>query len=144
VYYMGGIVEHPGNLPDPLALRSADAEYNESRLAYQVTLHLHTTLNELEDITIESKEDKPVGILLDNKSAVDMSVSFKDNTHSGHILHRWHCAISVTESLWHNLTRISNVAQVADIIMKSILPRKGHHFLIVRSPCHPMVGCKVL
>jgi hypothetical protein len=36
------------------------------------------TINELEGINTESKEDKPVDVLLDNTSAVDMSVSFKD------------------------------------------------------------------
>jgi hypothetical protein len=46
------------------------------------TSHVHMTLHEIEDIKTESKEDKPVAILLDNKSAVDMtSASFSDTNH---------------------------------------------------------------
>jgi hypothetical protein len=64
---------------------------------------LHMTINELvEDIKNESKEDTPFDILLDNKSAVDMSVSFKDTKHARHIIRRWHYVISGTGlAMWH-------------------------------------------
>lgn len=82
------------------------------------------TLHEIEDIKTESKEDKPVAILLDNKSAVDMtSASFSDTNHWMHILCRWHYVRSDTESLWHKLTWLSNATQVTYIITK-ILPKK--------------------
>jgi hypothetical protein len=88
---MGDIIDPSNNLPDPVALStSAASEYNEACLACHATSHLHTTLNELEDINTESKEDIPVDILLDNMSAVDMSVRFKDTEHSRHILHISH------------------------------------------------------
>jgi hypothetical protein len=28
IYYMGGIVDHSSNIPDPVAMSSAEAEYN--------------------------------------------------------------------------------------------------------------------
>jgi hypothetical protein len=40
VVYMGGIVDHSSNLPDPVALSSAKAEYNEGYLAFMATSHL--------------------------------------------------------------------------------------------------------
>jgi hypothetical protein len=33
IIYMGGVVEHSSNMPDPVALSSAEAEYNEACLA---------------------------------------------------------------------------------------------------------------
>ena len=33
IYYMGGVVDHSSNMPDPIALSSAEAEYNEACLA---------------------------------------------------------------------------------------------------------------
>jgi hypothetical protein len=72
IYYMGGILDHSNNLPGPVALSSAASEYNEDCLQCQSTSRLHITLNELEYITTKFKEDKPIDILLDNKSVVDM------------------------------------------------------------------------
>jgi hypothetical protein len=33
ITYMGGIVDHSSNLPDPVTLSSAEAEYNEGCIA---------------------------------------------------------------------------------------------------------------
>ena len=82
------------------------------------------TLNELEQVETGGKEDKPIDIFLDNKSAVDMSSSFKDTKRSRHILRRWHYVRAGVQSKWHLLTWMSNEAQVADMMTK-ILPRKG-------------------
>ena len=40
IIYMGGVVEHSSNMPDPVALSSAEAEYNEACLACMATAHL--------------------------------------------------------------------------------------------------------
>ena len=37
ISYMGGIVDHSSNMPDPVALSSAEAEYNEACLACMAT-----------------------------------------------------------------------------------------------------------
>jgi len=37
---MGGVVDHSSNLPNPVALSSAEAEYNEGCLAMMATSHL--------------------------------------------------------------------------------------------------------
>ncbi len=44
IWYMGGIVDHSSNLPDPMALSLAEAEYNEACLAFMVTNHLRMIL----------------------------------------------------------------------------------------------------
>ena len=43
----------------------------------------------VEDITME-KIEEPIPILLDNKSAVDMSKTFKHSKHTRHIMRRYH------------------------------------------------------
>ncbi len=40
IFYMGGVVECNSNMPDPVALSSAEAEYNEACLACMATAHL--------------------------------------------------------------------------------------------------------
>jgi hypothetical protein len=40
IFYMGGVVEHSSNMPDPVTLSSAEAEYNEACLACMATAHL--------------------------------------------------------------------------------------------------------
>jgi hypothetical protein len=45
---MGGVVEHSSNMPDPVALSSAEAEYNEACLACVATAHLKQFLEDLE------------------------------------------------------------------------------------------------
>ena len=48
IIYMGGVVEHSSNMPDPVALSSAEAEYNEACLACMATAHLKQFLEDLE------------------------------------------------------------------------------------------------
>ncbi len=48
IFYMGGVVEHSSNMPDSVALSSAEAEYNESCLACMATAHLKQFLEDLE------------------------------------------------------------------------------------------------
>ena len=50
-FYMGGVVDHSSNLPDPITLSSAEAEYNEACLACMGTNHLAMFLDDLEDNT---------------------------------------------------------------------------------------------
>jgi hypothetical protein len=40
IVYMGGIIDHSSNLPDPVALSSAEAEYNEGCIAMMAASHL--------------------------------------------------------------------------------------------------------
>jgi hypothetical protein len=40
IIYMGGIVDHSSNMPDPVALSSAEAEYNEGCVAFMAASHL--------------------------------------------------------------------------------------------------------
>ncbi len=48
IIYMGGVVDHSSNLPDPVALSSAEAEYNKACLCGRSVTHLKMLLNDME------------------------------------------------------------------------------------------------
>ena len=72
-------------MPVPFAMSSIEAEYNEACLACMATENMHMTLNHIDGIKEGSKEYLPVDIFMDNKSAVEMSVSLKDIKNACHI-----------------------------------------------------------
>jgi hypothetical protein len=72
IFYMGGVVEHSSNLPHPVALSNAEAEYNEACSACMATAHLKQFLTDLElPFADDKKSKKPIQIFIDNRSAVD-------------------------------------------------------------------------
>jgi hypothetical protein len=88
IWYMGGMVDHSSNLPDPVALSSAEAKYNEACLAFMATNHLRMILCDFENIP--EKDRKATIIYLDSKSAIAMGASYKDTKHTRHIMRRYH------------------------------------------------------
>jgi hypothetical protein len=79
IFYMGGVDEHSSILPDPVALSSAKAEYNEACLACIATAHLKQFLEDLEfPFADDKKSKKPIQIFIVNKRAADMGASCKD------------------------------------------------------------------
>ncbi len=116
IFYMGGVVEHSIYMPDPVALSSAEAEYNEACLACMATAHLKQFLEGQElSFADDKKSEKPIQIFIDNRSAVDMGASFKDNDRTKHMMRRYHYAREGVESSQHALIWITTNAQVADI-----------------------------
>ncbi len=60
ITYMGGIVDHSSNLPDPVALSSAEAKYNEGCIAIMAASHLRMLLCEFEGIEESSMQTTPI------------------------------------------------------------------------------------
>ncbi len=90
IIYMGGVVEHNSNMPDPVALSSAEAEYNEACLVCMATAHLKQFLEDLEMPFVQDKKSKkPIQIFIDNRSAVDMGASFRDTQRTRYIRRRY-------------------------------------------------------
>jgi hypothetical protein len=92
-----------------------------------------TYLNELEQVETGGKDDKPVDVLLHNKSVVDTSAASNDTTRSRHMLGCWYYVRIGVEVKMHLLTWMSNIAQVADM-MANILPWKGLISKLIYSP----------
>jgi hypothetical protein len=86
--YMGGIVDHSSNIPDPVTLSSAEAEYNEGCMAFMAASHLRMLLCELEGI--DETEMPPTAMIFDSKSAIAMVSSYKETKHTRHIMRRYH------------------------------------------------------
>jgi hypothetical protein len=45
---MGGLVDHSSNMPEPIALSSAEAEYNQACMATMALMHISMAMNNLE------------------------------------------------------------------------------------------------
>ena len=74
--YMGGIVDHGSNMPDSVALSSAEAEYNEGCVAFMAASHLRMLLCKFEGIR---DEEKPAtSMYFDSKSVIAMGVNYKN------------------------------------------------------------------
>ena len=116
VIYRGGIVDHSSNLPEPIALSSAEAEYNEACLGCMATAHMKMLL---EDLEMQELSD-PVPIIVDSKSAHDMGHSFKTTKHTRHILRRYHYVKEGQKEGHHELMWIPSEYQLADIGTKSV------------------------
>jgi len=102
---MGGVVEHSSNMPDPVALSSAEAEYNEACLACMAASHLRQFL---EDLELHLDGEKR------NRSAIDMGANFKDTQRTRHMMSRYHYVREGIENKRHALIWFTNGAQIAD------------------------------
>jgi hypothetical protein len=61
-------------------------------MACMATNHMYMTLYHIEQVEDESKEYKPVDIYMDNRSTVEMNITFKDNKNITHIMNIPHFA----------------------------------------------------
>ena len=129
IFYMGGIIDHSSNLPDPIALSSAEAEYNQACLAIMATTHVHMILQDLEQQL--DKTSLPLPILLDSKSAIAIGTSFRDTKHTRHILRRYHYVRDAFTTQRFTPHWISQKFQLADIGTKN-LGGPRHNFLLQR------------
>ena len=88
IIYMGGIVDHSSNMPDSVALSSAEAEYNKGCVAFMAASHLRMLLYELEGI--DESSIVPTIMYFDSRSAMAMGSSYRDTKHTRHIMRRYH------------------------------------------------------
>jgi hypothetical protein len=88
IFMQGGIVDSASCMPDPVALSSAEAEYNMVCVATTATNPVAMLVQELRD----NDPDRPlaVPIMIDNRAAISMGQSFRDTRHTRHILRRFH------------------------------------------------------
>jgi len=112
ISYMGGIVDHSSNMPGPVALSSAEAEYNEACLACMGTDHMSMLLDELEG-TEGPRHNVP--LILDSKSAIAMGNSFRDTKHTRHIMRRYHYVREGVDAGRYKLYWIKTDQELADI-----------------------------
>jgi hypothetical protein len=126
--YMGGIVDHSSNMPaDPVALSSAEAEYNEGCVAFMAASHLRMLLSELEGI--DESEMPPTAMFFDSKSAIAMGSSYKDTKHTRHIMRQYHFVRNEIAAKRFTMNWISTEYMISDIGTKQT-PGPQHTFLM--------------
>jgi len=81
IFYMGGLINHSSNMPDPVVLSSAEAEYNQTCVATMALMHTVMAINNLE-LLDEDHEWKNIPLILDSSSAIAIGTSFKDTKHT--------------------------------------------------------------
>jgi hypothetical protein len=124
---MGGIVDHSSNMPDPVALSSAEAEYNEGCVAFMGASHLRMLLCELEGINESSMA--PTMMYFDSRSAMAMGSSYRDTKHTRHIMRRYHFVRNEIAAKRFEIKWISTEFMISDIGTKQ-LPGPRHTFLM--------------
>jgi hypothetical protein len=117
ITYMGGIVDHSSNVPDPVALSSAEAEYNEGCVAFMAASHLRMLLCEFEGTRDENTP--PTSMYFDSKSAIAMGVNYKDTKHTRHIMRRYHYVRENIAAHRFSSKWISTEFEIADIGTKN-------------------------
>jgi hypothetical protein len=125
--YMGGIVDHSSNMPDPVALSSAEAEYNEGCVAFMAASHLIMLLCELEGIEDSSME--PTTMFFDSKSAIAMESSYRDTKHKRHIMRHYHYVRNEIVANHFTMKWIGTEFMISDIGTKQT-PGPRHTFLV--------------
>jgi hypothetical protein len=97
------------------------------------TIHIHMSLNHIEEVQDESKEDKTVDIYMDTRSALDIIIIFKDNKNARHIRRIFIFLNQGIHNEWHTLVWIINQSMVADgmakMLAKKDLLNKIHYML---------------
>jgi hypothetical protein len=127
ITYMGGSMDHSSNMPDPVALSSAEAEYNEGCVAFMAASHLRMLLCELEGI--DEGGMAPTTMYFNSKSAMAMGNSYHDTKHTQHIMRRYHFVRNEIAARRFETRWISMEFMISDIGTKQ-LPGPRHTFLM--------------
>jgi hypothetical protein len=117
VFVQGGVVESASHLPDPVALSSAESEYNNCCVATMATNAIAMLVQELRG----NDPDDPMcfPIILDSMSCIAMGNSFRDTKHTRHILRRYHFTRYMVSSERAMLCWVSGDVQISDPTTKN-------------------------
>jgi len=127
ITYMGGIVDHSSNMPDPVVLSSAKVEYNKGCVAFMAASHLRMLLCELEGIDESSMA--PTTMFFDSRSAMVMGNSYRDTKHTRHIMRRFHYVRNEIAANRFTMKWIGTEFMISDIGTKQT-PGPRHTFLV--------------
>jgi hypothetical protein len=129
IFCQGGVIESATTLPDPVAMSSAEAEYNNSCVAGMAATAMMMLINEIRG----SEPDEPIRtpMLIDNRAAISMGESFRDSKRTRHILRRYHYVRWMVEQERAVLIWIPGDIQLADPATKNLQASKPTYILFV-------------
>ena len=126
VFYQGGVVAANSNIPTPVAMSSAEAEYMAACAAAMNASVLRALLYDMRYLgtqqykMVEDKvEFQPVILCVDNSAAVAMADSQRLTKKTRHIARHFHFVREGVKQGLHALRWISNKAQLADVLTKT-------------------------
>jgi hypothetical protein len=118
VFMQGGVVDSASSMPDPVALLSCEAEYNQASVAAMATNAIVMLVQELRGNDPDVAMNVPM--LIDNQSAILMGASCWDTKHTWHIMRRYHYTRWMVEDGRIHLVWIPGDIQLADPNTKNL------------------------
>ena len=122
VFYQGDPLDHGTHVPGPVALSSAESNYNAACTATMALAHFRMLKNELEGKDQHEAPEDPPLVILDRKSEVDMAKNGKDTKQTRHIARRMHFVWQGEAMGLHTLRWVEAKLQLVDIGTKNIRP----------------------
>ena len=137
IMYQGGVIDHGSMVPTPVAMSSAEAEYNACAVAAMAVAHSRMLVNELNDVDPDDFGEA-IKILVDNTSAQAMAKNEKDTKHTRHIARRMHYVRDGQQIGAHDLNYIPADLNLADPGTKNLgadelEPRLKYMMCIIKS-----------
>jgi Reverse transcriptase (RNA-dependent DNA polymerase) len=130
IFMQGGIVDSAMTFPTPVALSTAEAEYNNASAAATAVASMSMLTQDLKQL----RTDIPLKIplMIDNKACIAMGENFRDSKHTRHILRRYHYVRYMLEKNYIDLQWIPADFQLADPITKC-LPGTSPSLMLFRA-----------
>ena len=135
-FYQGGIIDASSNVPDPVAMSSAEAEYNQGSVAGMAISHQRVLVQEVREVDPDTTMTVP--LLIDNQSTIAMGASFRNSKHTRHIMRCFHYVRSLVKDSILKLFWIPGEFQLSDILTKNLLATAGT-LLLFRAICEMQV-----
>ena len=113
VYCQGGLVDGASFVPDPIALSSAEAEYQIAAFGVSGCEHTRQLFQELHGLDPDTPLTIP--ILTDSQSAMAMASSDRDTRRTRHIRRRYHYVRLQIAQGAHIILKIDGTLNISDI-----------------------------
>jgi hypothetical protein len=131
IFYRGGVVEANSMLQVPIAMSSCESEVMASCSGCMAAAHIHMLLYDMKYLGTKDYNCKklalpepPTIVMVDNQSAVQMSLNDKLTKHTRHISRRYHYVTEGSKLKLHKLQWCPGEDMLADIMTKSTDPSK--------------------
>ena len=88
LFAQGGIVDAASFVPNPIALSSAESEYNAAAFGITAAQHIRQLFQELHGLLPDTQLSIP--LVMDSSSAIAIASKSRDTRHTHHIQRRIH------------------------------------------------------
>ncbi len=113
IFCQGGIVDSASFVPDPIALSSAEAEYQIAAFGISGCEHTRQVFQEMHGLDADTALTIP--ILTDSQSAMAMASSDRDTRRTRHIRRRYHYVRIQISNSAHIILKIDGTLNISDI-----------------------------